>query len=179
MTETFGNQIRREVTGLKSKLYFFLTSALLFSSILHVTGCKKRPTAEKGSSQPSEVQRGMAGEDQHIQVQHILIGFAGSLPGKKVDRNQAQAEKLADEVFAKAKSGDFDALVKQYTDDSAPGIYGMSNRGVAPEAGEFGRESMVPAFGDIGFSLKVGEIAVAKYDPAKSPFGYHIIKRLK
>ena len=38
---------------------------------------------------------------------------------------------------------------------------------------------MVPAFGDVGFGLKVGEIGVAEYHPRKSPYGYHIIKRTK
>lgn len=37
---------------------------------------------------------------------------------------------------------------------------------------------MVPAFGDVGFPLKVGEIGVSKYDPQNSPSGWHIIKRL-
>jgi parvulin-like peptidyl-prolyl isomerase len=38
---------------------------------------------------------------------------------------------------------------------------------------------MVPAFGNVGFKLAVGEIAVADYDPKTSPFGYHLIKRVK
>jgi parvulin-like peptidyl-prolyl isomerase len=38
---------------------------------------------------------------------------------------------------------------------------------------------MVPAFGNVGFALKVGEIGIADYDPHTSPFGWHIIKRLK
>jgi parvulin-like peptidyl-prolyl isomerase len=38
---------------------------------------------------------------------------------------------------------------------------------------------MVPAFGDAGFPLKVGEIGMASYDSTKSPYGWHIVKRLK
>jgi parvulin-like peptidyl-prolyl isomerase len=38
---------------------------------------------------------------------------------------------------------------------------------------------MVPAFGNVGFALNVGEIGIADFDPQTSPFGWHIIKRLK
>jgi len=40
------------------------------------------------------------------------------------------------------------------------------------------RAAMVPAFGDVGFSLAEGEIGMAEFDEEKSPFGWHIIKRL-
>lgn len=140
-------------------------------------GCKKSTNeAAKASSEMKPASE----QPQRIQVQHILIGFQGSLPGKPVNRTKEQAEKLAQEILDKVKKGgDFDALVKEYTDDRAPGIYGMSNTGVAPEGEEFPREQMVPAFGDVGFNLGVGEVGLANFDAAKSPFGYHIIKRLK
>ena len=121
-----------------------------------------------------------AAEPEHIQVQHILIAYSGTLPGKPVTRSMEEARKLAYELLEKAKKGaDFDALVKQHTDDQHPGIYGMANRGVAPAQGEYPRDQMVGAFGDVGFRLKVGEVGIADADPAKSPYGYHLIKRLK
>ena len=121
-----------------------------------------------------------AAEPDRIEVQHILIAFTGTLPGKPIQRSQQEAKALAYDILARAKKGeDYDALVKQYTDDSAPGIYGMSNLGMPPLQGEYPRDKMVRAFGDVGFKLKVGEIAVADYDPKTSPFGYHIIKRVK
>ena len=119
-------------------------------------------------------------EPDHITIQHVLIGFRDSVPGKNITRTQDEAKKLAEEVLARAKKGEsFDDLVKQYTDDAAPGIYSMSNKGVAPSAGEYARERMVPAFGDAGFPLQIGEIGMASYDKVKSPFGWHIVKRLK
>ena len=120
------------------------------------------------------------GEPEHIQVQHCLISFTGKLPGKNVARTQDEAKKLAYDILARAKKGeDFDALVKQYTDDQHPGIYGMSNKGVAPAAGEYPRTQMVPAFGDVGFPLKVGEVGIADFNDRTSPYGWHIIKRVK
>ena len=117
-------------------------------------------------------------EPQHVQVQHILIAFAGS--GTRASRPMEEAKKLAYEILARARKGeDYDALVKQYTDDSPPGIYGMSGLGVAKGAGEYARDQMVPAFGNVGFAISPGNIGIADYDPQTSRFGWHIIKRLK
>ena len=119
-------------------------------------------------------------EAEHITIQHVLIGFAGSVPGKPITRTMEEAKKLAGDIVERAKKGeDFDALVKEYTDDSHPGIYSMSNTGVAPAQGESARNKMVPAFGDAGFPLKVGEVGVAEYDKTRSPYGWHVVKRLK
>lgn len=128
-----------------------------------------------------------SGESKFISVQHVLIGFEGSVPGKSVTRSREEAEKLANEILEKAKAGeDFGSLVSAYTDDSPPGIYHMSNFGVSGKmsgigAGEdvFPRDQMVPAFGDVGFPLQIGEIGMSIYDERKSPYGFHIVKRLK
>lgn len=123
-----------------------------------------------------------AEEPQRITVQHILIAFKGSLPDAKVTRTQKEAEALVKELMDRIKKGeDFDALVKAYTNDQHPGIYSMSNIGVTPDQSkpEYPRDRMVKGFGDAGFSLKVGEVGMAAYDPKTSPYGWHIIKRLK
>ena len=122
-----------------------------------------------------------AGEAAHITVQHILIGFQGTLPGKNLVRTKEEAKALAEKLFAQAQAGsDFDQLVKDNTDDAAPGIYELANLGVDPaNADEAPRDQMIPAFGDVGFKLKPGEIGLASYDPTTSPYGWHIIKRLK
>lgn len=126
-------------------------------------------------SQPAEPER--------VTVQHILIAFRGSLPGdNKVTRSMGDAEKLARQIFERAKAGeDFGAMVKTYTNDSYPGIYKMTNMGVEPDRSkqEYARARMVKAFGDVGFSLAVGEVGLAVYDPATSKYGWHIIKRLE
>ena len=116
----------------------------------------------------------------HIEVQHVLIGFSGSVPRKNITRTREEARALAYQILEKAKAGeDFGALVAQYTDDSPPGIYSMSGSGVPPAPGEFSRDQMVPAFGNVGFTIQVGEVGIADYDPASSPYGWHVIKRLK
>ena len=125
---------------------------------------------------------GGSAEPEVITVQHILIGFAGSVSGKGITRSRGEAQQLAEGVLERAQGGEsFDALVRENTDDSAPGIYKMANRGVPPDPTQklFARDAMVAAFGDVGFPLEVGEIGMAAYDPRKSPFGWHIIKRLE
>lgn len=121
------------------------------------------------------------GEPRHIQVQHVLVSFKGA--GTRATRSRAEAQLLAIEVFSDARTGkDFGELVRQYSDDNYPGIYGLVNTGVGVPAGShlvFRREQMVPAFGDVGFKLKVGEIGIANYNRKTSPYGWHIIKRLK
>jgi parvulin-like peptidyl-prolyl isomerase len=122
-------------------------------------------------------------EPERVTVQHILIAFKGSLPDDtKVTRSKEDAEKLALKVFERAKAGeDFAAMVKMYTNDSYPGIYKMTNKGVTPDRSkqEYSRTGMVKAFGDVGFSLEVGGVGLAVYDPATSRYGWHIIKRLE
>ena len=126
-------------------------------------------------------------EPDQISVQHILIGFEGSVPGKRITRTRSEAQELANKILSEAQSGaDFEKLVNQHTDDSAPGIYRMTNYGLQgdksnpnPDLRVFQRTGMVPAFGNTGFPLEVGEIGMADYDPKESPYGWHIIKRLK
>jgi hypothetical protein len=118
-------------------------------------------------------------EPERITIQHVLISFAGS--GTKATRTREEASALAAETLERSRSGEsFDDLVSSLTDDSAPGIYSLSNTNVAPRSGdEYPRGRMVPAFGDIGFSLDVGEIGMASHDPRTSPYGWHIIKRIR
>ncbi len=109
--------------------------------------------------------------DEYIEIQHVLISFEGAPRMRGITRSKDEAKALAQKVYAEAiGGGDFDELVKQHTNDSAPGIYPMTKAG---------RSAMVKSFGDVGFRLKVGEIGVSPWDLTASPFGWHIIKRLK
>lgn len=142
--------------------------------------------AAAGAAQTAPPTQKPAGEPDRITVQHLLVSFqgsAGTVPG--VTRTQVAAKALAEALLVQARQGaDFLSLVKQHTDDSPPGIYRMSNFGVEPilsppSKKEYPRARMVAAFGDVGFKLKVGEIGLAVYDPVKSKYGWHIIKRLE
>jgi len=121
-------------------------------------------------------------EPSNITVQHCLIGFKGSVPGKPISRTKEEAKELATQLLKELKAGaDFDAIIRKNTDDSPPGIYKMANFGVSPNAREqvFARGEMVPAFGNTGFPLQVGEYGLAEFDTKKSPYGWHIVKRVE
>jgi parvulin-like peptidyl-prolyl cis-trans isomerase-like protein len=121
-----------------------------------------------------------APEPERVTVQHLLVSFSGRLPGKTVTRSKEEAEKLAHELLERARKGeDFDALVKQYTDDQHPGFYTLVNKSRSQAAGEYGREQLVAGFGDVSFKLQPGEVGLCEYDATRSPYGYHLIKRIE
>jgi len=109
------------------------------------------------SSQPAE-----------ISARHLLVAYKGGLrasPG--IGRSKAEALARAEEAQKRAIAGeDFVALVKQYSDEPGAGERGG-------DLGKFDRQSMVPAFANAAFALKVGEISAV----VETQFGYHVIKR--
>ncbi len=120
-------------------------------------------------------------EPDYITVQHCLIGFSGSVPGKPITRSKEEARALATQLLADARAGaNFEEVIRKNTNDSPPGIYKMANYGkMTTGKGMFERDGMVPAFGKTGFPLQVGEFGLAEYDARESLFGWHIIKRIE
>lgn len=114
-----------------------------------------------------------------IEVQHLLVGVTNPrLPD--VNRNEFEAREIAAEFYARILNGeDLDALVNEFTNDSPPGIYAMTTGKGSKDPLVLPRTMMVPAFGNVGWRLEVGEVSVAPFDKKSSPFGFHIIKRLK
>lgn len=110
-------------------------------------------------------------EDNAISVRHILVSFAGAPGIQGVTRTKEEAKALAKDLFAQLQGGaDFEALMKKYSSDPGGNTYDMTKAT---------RRSMVQGFGDVGFRLKVDEIGVAPFDEKASPYGWHIIKRVK
>jgi hypothetical protein len=152
---------------------------IVLSLFILAAGCQSK---NESDAPASGEQAQKAPEPDYITVQHILIGFSGSVPGKPIERSNNQARALAEDIFKRAQAGeDFDALVKEYTDDSFPGKYKMANFGLpaSPDQKIYARGNMVRAFGEVGFPLAVGEVGLAEYDPQLSKYGWHIIKRVE
>jgi len=124
-------------------------------------------------------------EPDFIVVDHILIAFKGAKGMQGVTRSLAEAKELTDTIVAQlGKNGDWATLKRQFSNDPGPtgqggGPYEMTNHGAPLIPGSHPRSRMVPAFGNVGFALDVGEIDVAPYDAKNSPYGYHIIKRVR
>lgn len=150
---------------------------IILLGICVFVGCDTDEGTEKtGPKTEAPVEK----EPEHITVQHILIGFKGSIPGKDLTRSQDEARTLAYDLLNQARGGaDFGELVKKYTDDQYPGTYSMANHGVAKIVDEYERGGMVAAFGDVGFKIAVNEVGIADHDRKKSPYGWHIIKRTR
>lgn len=110
-----------------------------------------------------------------VNVQHVLIGWkdtpaakAGRVDDKAKDRDKAAADKIAQDVLAKAKAGeDMAKLMKEYSEDPGSKDNGRSYP-VSADA------PMVEPFKDLSLRLKVGEVGMVK-----SPFGWHVIKRIE
>ena len=121
-------------------------------------------------------------QDAELTIQHCLVGVKGH--GTKAERTAAEAEALAAEIYARAKAGeDFDLLVKNHSDDIYPCLYSMT---LGPEAspGVYLRDQVAPpALGATAWRLAVDEIGIVPFDgeaaDPKSPYGWHLVKRLK
>ncbi|MHC4449011.1 MAG: peptidylprolyl isomerase [Planctomycetota bacterium] len=127
------------------------------------------------------VQVKVEGPDR-VCVQHILIAFEGSVPGKKIERSKGDAATLAAGVLKRAKGGEeFGKLLKDYSSDTRYRVHRLTNFGVEPDddLDESERGIVAQSFGDVAFSLEIGEIGMAEHHPMKSRSGWHIIKRLE
>lgn len=119
-------------------------------------------------------------EPDKIVVQHILIAFKKSVRNKPQERTKQQAKALAHQLLDRAEAGEeFDALVKEFTNDAYPGIMIVTNAGAPRVAGGRTRSELVGKFGDLAFRLDVGELGVANYHATYAPYGWHVIKRLE
>ncbi len=115
-----------------------------------------------------------------IEVAHILVAFAGT--GTKATRSKEAAKTRAALLLRQALGGaDFLELMKANSDDTGGGVYVMSDpkKPGIEIPGAMPRSSMVPAFGNVGWRLDVGDIGVAPFNPTTSKFGWHIIKRTR
>ncbi|WP_439183699.1 peptidylprolyl isomerase [Carboxylicivirga taeanensis] len=100
-----------------------------------------------------------------VLVAHIMKAF----PYNASELIQNQSKLAIDSIYQKLMNGEsFSSLVAQYSDDKQT----ASNGGKLPW---FGVGRMVPEFSEAAFALSEnGQLS----KPVKTPFGYHIIKRL-
>jgi peptidyl-prolyl cis-trans isomerase NIMA-interacting 1 len=168
----------RSLTGL-SRSY-----ALAAAAALTVSGCGSLSTspswvgggmvveaparhAIEDAAAAKEVAR-IAREPSQVGARHILVMHVESKSRpESIKRTRDEARARAEEALAKLRKGaDFDALVKEYTDE--PG--GAERTG---DLGVFDRAAMVKPFADAAFTLKVGEVSPV----VETQFGFHIIRR--
>jgi parvulin-like peptidyl-prolyl isomerase len=109
-----------------------------------------------------------------VQVQHILIAWS-DVPAARADhvdpraraRSKAEADKLVTELVGKVKArADMAKLMKQYSEDP-----GSKDTGKPYEVGD--DAPLVEPFKNLALRLKLGEVGLVK-----SPFGWHVMKRV-
>jgi parvulin-like peptidyl-prolyl isomerase len=118
----------------------------------------KREPAEKGT----------------VYVQHVLIGWkdtpaakSGRVDDRAKERTKEQADKMATDLLARAQKGeDMAKLMKEFSED--PGS--KDNAKAYPVSAD---APMVEPFKNLSLRLKDGEAGLVK-----SPFGWHVIKRV-
>jgi membrane-associated protease RseP (regulator of RpoE activity) len=131
-------------------------------------------------------------EPDAVTVQHVLVKAGSDKPDPRQpvqpkQRTVEEARKLAEDILRRAKNGaDFAELVRTYSEDPGSvkndpaGSYVLANDGKPkPTPTAIDRSQFVAAFTALAFSLEVGDVAMTTYDAELSPFGFHVIKRVK
>ncbi len=100
------------------------------------------------------------GESNILSLSHIFVEPRAST--EQADKIRPRAEA----VLARVRAGEnFAALAREYSQDPGSAAQGG-------DLGFFGRGTMVTAFEDVAFGLKVGGVS----DLVRSKFGFHIIR---
>ena len=115
-----------------------------------------------------------AAEPGSVRVQHVLIGWKDApaasqrpLDPRAATRTKADADKVASTVLAKINAGgDMAALMKEFSEDP-----GTKENGKDYEINE--NTPFVEPFKKLSLRLKIGEAGMIR-----SPFGWHVIKRM-
>jgi parvulin-like peptidyl-prolyl isomerase len=109
-------------------------------------------------------------KDHEIEVQHVLVGWKDLVTSedeRAKKRTKAEADKLAQEILAKARAGaDMTKLMKEFSEDP-----GSKDTGRAYEVSK--NAQLVDPFKKLSLRLELGEAGLVKTE-----FGWHIIKRI-
>jgi len=104
----------------------------------------------------------MFGPKPEVHARHILIRATP----QDSDMAKAEARQKAQEALDRAKKGEaFEKIAQQVSQDP-----GSASQG--GDLGWFGQGQMVPAFDQVAFSLKPGQLS----DVIQTEYGYHVIK---
>ncbi len=99
---------------------------------------------------------------EKVDAKHILIAIAEGASEEEVNKAKDKAQEVLDKING---GGDFDALAKEYSDDT-------STKDNGGDLGFFARGVMVSDFENIAFSLSKGQVS----NLVRTDFGWHIIK---
>jgi peptidyl-prolyl cis-trans isomerase D len=106
-------------------------------------------------------------QPEQVKARHILVQYKGSRNAtpEAEKRTKEEAKRRAEELAAKAKTGDFAELAKANTDEPQGKVSGG-------DLGWFSKEAMVPEFSEATFKMAKGDVSGV----VETPFGFHVIK---
>ncbi|MAG56700.1 MAG: hypothetical protein CMJ83_10455 [Planctomycetes bacterium] len=144
-------------------------------------GCESGGRASPDRSDPGAIET----PPYQVMVEHILIafrdapGFRGKPPHSASQRTKQEAEILAKALLERARTGTDFAELASSSDDRRGTTYAMSNYGEEVPEGFSPRTAMTKSFGDVAFSLRIGEVGLAAFHADDSPYGWHVILRIE
>jgi hypothetical protein len=116
-----------------------------------------------------------------VPFDQILIAFQGSFPKADARRSMADARRLAESIYDRARSsGSFDLLKEEYSDERSGGValgpYVAVRADITPRP----PDEILPFAGlaEVLFRLKPGEVGLVPYDPLRCPVGWFVVKRI-
>jgi parvulin-like peptidyl-prolyl isomerase len=125
-------------------------------------------SAEQCFATADAVRARSGAEPAKVGVKHVLVKYKGAKNAPAtIARSRAEACLRAVEARDKLRGGaDFDAVVKEYSDEA-----GAATRGGS--LGTVERKEVAKAFADAAFELRLDEMS----DVVETEFGFHLILR--
>jgi len=134
-----------------------------------------------GAATISSKTPGAATKANRVVATEIIIAFKDINP--KAARSKEEAESLAKEMYQKinapAAPKDTFATLRKQSDTPGTGMLAIFQGAGRKLPTDRAKGSVAPALGEAAFLLKVGEVKLLPYDPAKNPDGWRIVKRLE
>jgi len=117
---------------------------------------------------------------ERVEIALISLAFNGSIESRDIGRTRDQADSLARQILARARSGaDFDSLVRVASDQPRTKPMTLVNRGISKAPGERTRKMVEPAVGDMAFGMSIGNIGLVVPNNTTCRYGYYIVQRRK
>ena len=135
-----------------------------FTQYLRHELTSQRMLAELSQTPPatdSEVLAFYRTQPPRIRARHILLQLSENADAQTVDASREQLLSLRARILA---GEDFASVANRYSEDTQAAEGG--------DLGYFSRDSMVPAFSHVAFSLPAGQVS----EPVRSSYGWHLIR---
>jgi len=119
---------------------------------------------------------------RRVVIRQIHIPWAGAQGNPKTSLSREEAAKIAAECIAAAKAGTpFASLTDRhhYTESTFEPTMTLVAPPTRPAAGELSAKAVPRALRELAFGLDVGEVGLCEFHETESPYGFHIVQRVR